>query len=214
MNSIKSAPLKSAPFRIIKLLSAICGSLAAGLPVMAVAPSVSAYPLNPCPQIYYEEPFNSSRAVPAGCPPNAATQELIQRGQVPNQPTGVIPPSNQVTPVTPPLPEQLRSAIASVAPAAGQINLQLRNDTNTIITYQAVGQTEQRVLRGGEEVFLQNLPVPLTVTLVRNDGGFVTVTPFATSDSNVLAISLNETSDLGANQRALRVQEDGQVFSF
>jgi hypothetical protein len=35
--------------------------------------------LNPCPKIYYEEPFNSTRAVPQGCPPNAATQN--QSGQ-------------------------------------------------------------------------------------------------------------------------------------
>jgi hypothetical protein len=35
---------------------------------------------NPCPSIYYEEPFNSTRAVPQGCPANAATQNQNQSG--------------------------------------------------------------------------------------------------------------------------------------
>lgn len=39
---------------------------------ISIPTATSAY-LNPCPGIYYEEPFNSTRAVPQGCPANSAT---------------------------------------------------------------------------------------------------------------------------------------------
>lgn len=48
------------------------------------APTEATPGLNPCPNVYYEEPFNSTRVVPQGCPANDATLRE-QQGQ-PSQP--------------------------------------------------------------------------------------------------------------------------------
>lgn len=205
-----------------KLLKVICGGLAIGIPVgLFPASNVSASLLNPCPAIYYEEPFNTTYAVPQGCPPNAATQRQIQEGQIAPTPTTPLPTTPApgtafpATPeATPPLPETVRSPIASVTPMAGRVSLQLVNDTGTIVTYQAIGFTEQRVLQGGETVTLRDLQTPVTVTMVRNDGGFIQVMPMVASEAGMLSVSLNRAADLGANQRTLNIQPDGQVFAY
>ncbi|WP_416674451.1 hypothetical protein [Egbenema bharatensis] len=205
-----------------RMLGMICGGLALGAPAGLFASSASAFPLNPCPAIYYEEPFNTTHAVPQGCPPNAATQRLLQQqGQQVPRPATPAPgtPSPGATfpgtsEVTPPLPEAVRPAIASVTPTAGQISLQLVNETGTTVTYQAIGLTEQRVLRAGEAVTLRGLQVPLTVTMVRNDGGFIRAMPMAAAEAGTLSVSLNRTATLGENQRTLNVQPNGQVFAY
>jgi len=38
------------------------------------------YPLNPCPSIYYEYPFNQRVVVPQTCPANRITQQLSSAG--------------------------------------------------------------------------------------------------------------------------------------
>jgi hypothetical protein len=203
--------------RKARLINAICGGLVIGVPVgLFAASSASASLLNPCPAIYYEEPFNTTYAVPQGCPPNAATQRQIQEGQIAPPPTTPAPSTTfPATPeVTPPLPEAVRSPIASVTPAAGRVSLQLVNDTGTIVTYQAIGFTEQRVLQGGESVTLRDLQTPVTITMVRNDGGFVQVMPMTAPETGMLSVSLNRAADLGANQRTLNIQADGQVFAY
>jgi hypothetical protein len=122
-------------------------------------------------------------------------------------------PSGNASP-TPPLPEAVQDTIAVVTPVAGTVDIRLRNDTSTSITYQVIGNTEQRVLGGGQEVLLQNLPVPVTLTLVRPDGGFVRVTPLASEEAGLLSLALSGTDDLGENVRSLSIQPTGQVLAY
>lgn len=199
----------------------IFGSLVLALTAIAttemiVATTVSAQSPNPCPQLYYEEPFNSDRAVPAGCPPNAATQRLIDQGRIPANPAAVPPAGNSAapTPTTPPLPENVQNVIATVTPVSGKVDVVLRNDTNTAITYQALESTDQRTLAAGTEVALQDLPVPTTINLIRPDGGFIRVTTSPNQESGRLAVSLNATGNLGENTRSLQIQADGQVLAY
>jgi hypothetical protein len=205
--------------RNARILGMLCGGLALGVPIELFASSASASPLNPCPAIYYEEPFNTMYAVPQGCPPNAATQRLLQQqGVPPAAPTpGTTLPGTSfpgTSDVTPPLPEAVRPAITSITPTAGRVSLQLVNETGTIVTYQAIGFTEQRILRAGESITLRDLPVPLTLTMVRNDGGFIEVMPISSSEAGMLSVALNRAADLGENQRTLNVQANGQVFAY
>jgi hypothetical protein len=204
-----------------KQRGAILGGLVVSVPItLLTATSALAFPLNPCPAIYYEEPFNTTHAVPAGCPPNAATQRLIQEGRVAPSPTPAptapIPGATfPATPdATPPLPETVRPLITTVTPTAGQVSVQLVNETGTIVTYQAIGFTEQRVLQAGESITLRGLETPVTMTMVRNDGGFIRVMPMAASEAGLLSISLNRAADLGQNQRTLNIQPSGQVFAY
>lgn len=235
------------------LIGGVFSGLILGSPLISTA--TLAAPLNPCPRIYYEEPYNSRLIVPQNCPPNAITQlvrqnpgalnrgvggvgsDLPGRNLTPNRivpsdaPTtpGTVrqrpsifneapynrnPPRTPTTlPVQPPLPEQRSQPVASVVPTNGTINMRLKNDTNVIVTYEAVQYTPRRSLRPGEEVLLRNVPVPVTVTFVRQDNGFVEVIPVNTPERELLSLTLDEdTTPLDRNQGVIRVQQNGQVF--
>lgn len=110
-----------------------------------------------------------------------------------------------------PAPEQRQSPIAYVSPANGLVSVKLRNDTQAPITYEAIGYTGQRVLQGGQEVVLQNLSVPVTITTIRQDNGFLKVMPMSTQ-SGMIEFSLDEQQNVDNNQGAIRIQQDGQVF--
>lgn len=197
----------------IKRTGRLLSGLLIGLPLIPAAAIAAPGNLNPCPRIYYEEPFDSTRAVPQGCPPNAATQRLIEQGnEVPESTDAPIPSTSAPAPAQPPLPETLEEPIATITTTAnGTVEVRLQNNTNTSIVYEAVGHTDQRSLAGKQEVVLQ-LPIPVTIRMVREDGGFLEVTPIQTAEAGVLSISLSESATFGDNQGALRIQEDGQVF--
>ncbi|MEP0801498.1 hypothetical protein [Funiculus sociatus] len=205
----------------VELVGAICGTLLIGLPAIPLA--ASAMPVskvNPCPGIYYEEPFNRTHLAPQGCPPNAAAQR-VQIGGIPNRAvtTGrevfmepLTPAPAPVGVIQPPLPETSSNAIAVVTPINGKVDVKLKNNTNAIISYEAIGHTQRRFIQGGEEIVLQDLPTPVTITTVRQDKGLVDVAPISTSQAGMLMISLDESRNLDDNLGALRIQRDGQVF--
>lgn len=216
MNSKKSKLQKK-----VGAIGAICGSLLIGLPTIPLAasakPVARAYG---CPGIYYEEPFNSTSLVPSGCPLNAATERLrplnisdgtvTEREVLINQLLDFTPPPGGV--VRPPLPEARSNAIARVMPMDGKVDVKLKNNTNAIISYEAIGYTKRKFIPGGEEIVLQDLPTPVTITTVRQDGGLTDLTPVSTSQPGMLEISLDESRKLDDNAGALRIQRDGQVF--
>ncbi|MEW6493023.1 MAG: hypothetical protein AB1589_11025 [Cyanobacteriota bacterium] len=206
------------------LLGTIFGSVLIALPTIPLAASAQSLSsldqVNPCPGIYYEEPFNTTRMVPQGCPPNAATRGVPTRGMVPdravlrNQETFTEPLTPAPPPAgvpQPPLPEARSNPIAMVQPANGTVDVTLKNNTNAIVSYEAVGHTQRRFLPGGEGVVLQNLPTPVTITMVRQDEGLIKVIP-ASPEQGMLELSLQEETSLDDNQGALRIQEDGKVF--
>lgn len=188
------------------LLGSIFGSLLIGLPAIPLAASAAPSVLNPCPRIFYEEPHNNRVLVPEGCPPNAATLQLKEQGGVVVQPGG-LPVNRQTIPA----PETRPDPIATVTPTADTVNVKLQNNTNAGISYQAIGHTQPRFLAGGQEFILRNLPTPVSITLVRQDGGLIKVMPMSTSEGT-LAVSLDETTNFDNNQGVLRIQKDGQVF--
>ncbi|WP_315787967.1 hypothetical protein [Fischerella sp. JS2] len=190
------------------LLKSIFGSLLIGLPAIPLAASAApSSVLNPCPSIFYEEPHNNRVLVPEGCPPNAATLRLREQRGVMIQPGG-LPVNRQTIPA----PETRQNAIANITPTAGTVDVRLKNNTNARISYQAIPYTKPRILAGGEEYVLQDLPTPVTITMVREDGGFIQAKPIPTSEKGVLAITLDETANFSNSDTALRIQRDGQVF--
>lgn len=174
---------------------------------------------NPCPKIYYEEPYNNKILVPAGCTPNAATTRWKKTGQAVDQSINVIPQAVEPPPgvtkvrvIQPPVPEARQSAIATVKPMMdGKVSVTLKNDTNTPVSYHVVSHTQTRILPMREEVVLREIPTPATITLVREDGGFLNVEPVATEDG-MLTVSLDEKRKPDNNQGVIRIQSDGQVF--
>ncbi|MBD0264838.1 MAG: hypothetical protein ICV78_19575 [Tolypothrix sp. Co-bin9] len=202
--------------KTIGFLGTIVGTLLISVPAIpqAALAQQRTTKLNPCPSIFYEEPHRNRVLVPQGCPPNALTRQRGQ-GQISvEQNSVVVPvyPYNQRTRVIqPPFPESRQSAIATVTPTAGTVDVKLKNDTNAGISYQAIGYTQPRFLAGGQEFVLRGLPTPVTITLVRQDGGLVKVMPMSTSEG-MLSVSLDETTNFDNNQGVLRIQRDGQVF--
>ncbi len=175
--------------------------------ISMAAPSSSA--VNPCPGIYYEEPHNHTRSVPTGCPPNEATISQAEQEQVP--PSRLV---NQVIPIQAPLPETQQTVLATIVLNAGQVNIKMKNMTNTSIIYQVIGHTEQRTLMSKSEVSLQNLPAPVSVTFLRSDGGLTKVMPVAGSEQATLDLMMHEAVGLNDSQNTVRVQSDGKVVAF
>ncbi|QFS50719.1 hypothetical protein [Nostoc sphaeroides] len=179
--------------------------------------------VNPCPSIFYEEPHRDRVLAPAGCPPNAATLRFERQQQTSGSQGVVVPvyPMNgRGSVIQTPFPESRQSAMsddkplrvyATITPTAGTVDVKLKNNTNAGISYQAIGQTQARYLAGGQEFVLRNLPTPISITLVRQDGGLLKVIPTSTSNGT-LAVSLDETTKFDDNQGVLRIQKDGQVF--
>ncbi|WP_414513897.1 hypothetical protein [Nostoc sp. PCC 9305] len=206
-------------FKKVGSVGTIFGTLLISLSAMsqsAVAqPRISQ--INPCPRIFYEEPHRDRVMVPAGCPPNAATLRFERQQRTTGSQSIMVPayPMNgrrtNVNVIQPPAPESRQSAIATITPTAGTVNVKLKNNTNAGISYQAIGQTQPRYLAGGQEFVLRNLPTPISITLVRQDGGLLKVMPTSTSEGT-LGVSLDETTNFDDNQGVLRIQKDGQVF--
>jgi len=84
------------------------------------------------------------------------------------------------------------------------------NATNAVVTYQVIGDTNQRTLAGGLDVTLQNIKTPLTVTLREEEKGFK-VSPKAASQG-LLEVTLDESTNLDEDQDTVRVEKGGTVF--
>jgi len=106
----------------------------------------------------------------------------------------------------PPFPKITQAPIATVIPMAGEAIVKLTNSTNAPISYQAVGHTKSRMLAGKAEIVLQNLPTSFTVTMVREDGGLLKVKPLSSSETGMVAVSRDETTNFDENQGVLRIQ--------
>lgn len=196
------------------LLGAICGGLLFGIPAIPQSGSAQAIAqTNPCPRIYYEEPFNSSYRVPQGCPPNAAgggpSTPLIQP-RIEAQPQGGTGQTPDAA-ASPPLPETVQDPVTTITPVGNAVSIKLINQTGAVIEYQVIGDTQTRTLAGESEVTLQGLTIPTTLTFRREDSGLLMVEPL-TPTSGLLEVMMDETTDLSIDRTTLRIEESGAVF--
>lgn len=165
----------------------------------------------PQPGIYDQAPYTSQ---PGGDLPGAdLTPQAINPADAPTTAPGAFnPPGTPETlPVQPPLPEERSQPVASIAPMNGMATVQLTNNTNAIVTYEVIGDTQRRVLQGGGQAVLRGISLPATITAVRQDEGLLRMAPIRSAEG-VLEVSLDEETTLDSNQGVLRIQEDGQVF--
>lgn len=200
------------------LFAGVLGIFLVNLPSALAIPTKRVNSTNPCPGIYYEEPYNSRLVVPRKCVPNVATIRWLKGKPVSKQPflelsEGTLVADKEVKPIEFSVAESRERAIAVVNPREGKVNVKLKNDTNTPIVYQVIEHTEKRSISAQEEITLQDLPTPVTITMRRRDGGFITVTPKSKiSEEAILNLSLDESKEVDDNQGALRIKRDGQVF--
>ncbi|MGF1497068.1 MAG: hypothetical protein ACFB8W_09640 [Elainellaceae cyanobacterium] len=171
--------------------------------------------VNPCPGIYYEEPFSSNLLVPEGCPLNeysrlvGETQGASASAGMDGMPMQTVPQGSGVEygpdGVAVDLPP-----VAVVPPTNGTVDVRIMNDTNALITYEVTGETQRRYLQAQEEATLQGISVPATITTVRQDEGLVDI--ITSTTDGMLEISIEEDQGLDDTQGVIRIQPDGQVF--
>lgn len=193
------------------------GGLLMSLPVIPLA--ASAQSLNPCPGIYYEGPFNQTRIVPEGCPPNAATsQELSELNDTSELETAPIPgvPSSStiIEPSLTESPEPFEETIVGIVSNEESVNIRLINQTDATIVFQLSNDAQQRTTMGiiqGTGVTLRELEAPVDLTFIRQDGSILQVVPRVVSPT-VVEVTLDEAAtgaDLATGN--LVIEADGTV---
>ena len=208
-----------------KLLGAICGSLLLGLPfIPKIASAQPAEKPAYCLDYLYQEPLNSMVRVPPGCPANDYTQEVDIKEELETEAntrqmetdtnTGQYKPSGRVGVIQPPMPTDQMRAMGNINVNGDTVNVTLNNDTNANITYQVIGHTNDRLLSGGNEAELLNLPLPITITVQREDSGLIDINKNQVSEDGEVSFSLEEEGNSSASQLTIRIQEDGTIFAY
>jgi len=96
-------------------------------------------------------------------------------------------------------------------PLDQQVMVKLTNQTDAAVTYEVIGQTDRRTLMGGESVMLRGLPLPSTLSAVRQDNGMLDFKAMS-SEAGMLEVMLSLDTEMDNNQGVVRIQEDGDVF--
>ncbi len=214
-----------------KIFSLVAHTVLIGLPLVTIAPLVSANPeivsklklsqatttpaiaktpsqtsaLNPNPSIFSEAPYNQSQLI------LAEKLRLTKQAPTPenSDAQNATPSETEVKPWS----EAQENRIALVKAINGQFNIRLINSTNTEVTYELVGHTNQRQLTGNTNFLLQDLAMPVTVTVLREDGGLIRVTPRPAAPG-ILELRLDEALNLDQDRRAVRVREGGSLLIY
>lgn len=169
------------------LIKVICGSLLAGIPALGLSSlAMPVTQLNPSSSLFSQVPSDGPDSPRESSPPPADS-------------------------ITPPLPEDQKPPVARVVPVGGRVNVKLVNQTNTNITYQVISDTKPRTLAGRSDITLQNLKTPVNITFQRPDRGLLQVTP-QSYEAGILEVTLAETTDLGKDNIAMTIQENGNVL--
>lgn len=118
-------------------------------------------------------------------------------------------------PAATPSPESQFTPKARITITSDRMNLTLINNTNALINYQVVGDTQPRSLGGFDRIALQGLRVPVTLTLDRADAGLIKATPKQSSSaSDTLEVTLDATTDLNVDTTTMRIERNGSVFLY
>ena len=139
-----------------KIVSLVARTVLIGLPLIAIAPRVSANPktanfsqtsaLNPHPSIFAQAPYNRSQIM------LGKSLRLAKQVQKPanSDAENKTPSQSEVKPWA----EAQENRKALVKAINGQFDIRLRNLTNTEVTYELVGHTNQRQLTGNTNFML------------------------------------------------------------
>lgn len=112
-----------------------------------------------------------------------------------------------------PLPRNVLDPVAYVRPGNEPVAVEIINGTNTWVTYQAIGETDERTLGGGDETMLMDLQIPLTVTFERSDGGLIQAEPEIIAPGEI-RIYLNEAYNLDSDIGNMRIDTNGSMYLY
>lgn len=102
------------------------------------------------------------------------------------------------------------------------ITVRLENQTPEAITYEVLGDTQPRVLASGDDVMLQDLNIPATLTFFYADiqkdrqtgEGLLKATLGVDDVSGTLDILVTPTTLLGEDVSNITIEPNGDVFVF
>jgi hypothetical protein len=112
-----------------------------------------------------------------------------------------------------PLPQNVQMPVAYVTPGNAPVAVEIINRTNSQITYEAIGETRDRILGGGDEAMLMDLQIPLTVTFVRSDGGLIQAEPEIIAPGEI-RIYLYEAYNLDSDISNMRIDPNGSMYLY
>ncbi len=134
-----------------------------------------------------------------------------------NTPTveGDANPANldELQPQPMPLPQNVQMPVAYVLPQNAPVAVEIINRMNTSITYEAIGETRDRTLSGGDGAMLMDLQIPLTITFVRPDGGLIKAEPEIIAPGQI-RIYLDETNNLDSDITNMRIDLNGSMYLY
>lgn len=209
------------------IISTVCSSLMMGLITVALAggppPGTTKPPTQPSTEEPAEveektEPTRRQRPAsnqqegtsePSGSQGKPVEAEPEKTGPIRRQPPNVGNPVNQQQDINQ-TPPQFPEPAGRVTPVEGLITLRLINQTDAVIKYQVIGG-RHRTLGERSVAELYELPIPLTLTYQRPDGGLLLVSPQGISPG-VLEVRFNSTENFDLDTKSLNITGTGGVF--
>jgi serine/threonine protein kinase len=104
-----------------------------------------------------------------------------------------------------------RKAVAAVSPSGGRVDVSLVNATGTVVSYQVLGNTDERSLYADMRSNLRGLPAPANVSFYRPDRGPIVVNT-RTIGPNKIEVTLRRGNGPDDDHSFLTVQESGKVI--
>ncbi|MBE9067224.1 hypothetical protein IQ260_11205 [Leptolyngbya cf. ectocarpi LEGE 11479] len=103
-----------------------------------------------------------------------------------------------------------------------EITVRLVNETTDFVTYEALGDTQPRTLTAGNEIILQNLNTPASLTFFYRDipkdrqigDGLLQAVLDVDNDTGILTIVIRPTTSLDADVSNITIEPNGNVFVF
>ncbi|MEB3279870.1 MAG: hypothetical protein VKK42_13230 [Lyngbya sp.] len=115
--------------------------------------------------------------------------------------------------IQPPMPAAQMRTMGNINVDGSTVDVTLNNDTNAWVTYQVIGHTDDRLLYEGSGTELLNLPLPVTITVLREDAGLIDIQDMM-ADNGEVEFTLQEEGNLTGSEKTIRIQEDGTVFVY
>ncbi|MGA7955034.1 MAG: protein kinase [Gloeobacterales cyanobacterium] len=143
--------------------------------------------------------------------PLAKNNPEISKAETPSPLPSVNPNSESTSPQPSLNPEESRKTIAKVSPSAGRVEISLVNATGTVVSYQVLGNTDERPLYADMRSNLRGLPAPANLSFYRPDRGPIEVSAKTVAPGKI-EVTLRRGYGPETDHSFLTVQESGKVI--
>jgi serine/threonine protein kinase len=143
--------------------------------------------------------------------PVAKNSPEPSKSETPSPLPSVASNSGTTPPQKTPSEEEGRKTIATASPSSSRVDISLVNATGTVVSYQVLGNTDERSLYADMRSNLRRLPAPANVSFYRPDRGPIEVST-KTVGPNKIEVTLRRGNGPDDDHSFLTVQESGKVI--